>query len=182
MAAYPRVGDLEIDQDLEHERKAAIVRKVGWTLMTLTVLAGLAGLFGRSGPLNRTHTGESGPLVLEHERFTRLQTETTVTAHLRPPAGAREARIWVERSYIDDMQVDGIVPEPDRIETGADRLVLVFPLAPSGPAGPSAAGAASGPGVLQVDFHLQPQRIGPAHGRVGVEGGAELELRQFVYP
>jgi hypothetical protein len=175
MAAYPRVGDLEIDQDLEHEKKAAVVRKAGWVLMTLTVLAGLGGLFGRSGPLNRTHTGESGPLVLEHERFTRLQTETTVTAYLRPPAGTREARLWVERSYIDDMQIDGIVPEPDRIETGADRLVLVFPLAPPDPSG-------AGPGVLQVDFHLQPQGMGPAQGRVGMEGGAELELRQFVYP
>lgn len=176
MAVYPRVGDLEIDQDLEHERRAASVRRVGWVLMVLAVLAGLAGLFGQSGPLNRARAGESGPLVLEHERFARLQTETTVTAHLRPPAGAREARLWVERSYIDDMQVDAIVPEPDRIESGADRLVLVFALA-------AAAGSpGAGRGDLQVDFHLQPQRFGPVRGRVGGEGGAEVELRQFVYP
>ncbi|HEX2223432.1 MAG TPA: hypothetical protein VHN15_04415, partial [Thermoanaerobaculia bacterium] len=126
-------------------------------------------LLGRSGPLNRTRAGEGGPLVLEHERFARLQTETTVAVHARPPAGASEARLWIERSYIEDMQVDGIVPEPDRMETGADRLVLVFPLTAGG-------------GDLQVDFHLQPQRFGPVQGRVGVEGGAELELHQFVYP
>lgn len=173
MAEHPQVGDLEIDQDLDYETRAYNVRRVAWWLMALIVLAALAGLFG-SGPLSHTRAGEAGgPLSLEYGRFARLTAPATLEIQLGPQAAAvREARVWIDRRYLQDMQIEDMVPEPERVEAGADRLVLVFPLAAS----------AGAPGTTSFELHLQAQRVGPLHGRVGLEGGPSLDFHQFVYP
>lgn len=171
MAEYPRVGDLEVDQDLDYEKRAYNVRRVAWWLMALIVLAALAGLFG-SGPLSHARAGEAGdPLSLEYGRFARLTAPATLEIHLSPQAAAAgEARIWIDRRYLQDMQIEDMVPEPERVEAGADRLVFVFPL------------ATGSPGATSFELHLQAQRVGSLHGRVGLEGGPSLDFHQFVYP
>lgn len=170
MAGTPRVGDLEIDQDLGYEKIAWKVRRVGWTLMGATVAAALLGLFG-TGPLSHTVTGEpDSPVRLEYGRFERFASPAQIQVHLGPAATAGpEARIWVSRQYLQGLQLESVIPEPKEIETGAERLVMVFPLAESGRG-------------TSIELELQPHKIGLVHGQVGVEGGPAVPLRQFVYP
>ena len=166
--AMPRVGDLEIQQDLEHERRAWLVRKIGWTILSLFLLAGLAGLFG-SGPLSPATA--SGPgLRLEYDRFVRSTAPQELKLHLGPPATSRpKIRLWVDRRYLESQQIESIVPEPESMEAGSDRMVFVIPMEELG--APTA-----------VTVHLQTQRAGSFEGRVGVEGGGALRFHQIVYP
>ena len=64
-----RVGDLEVSQDLDHEKKFWLVQRIGWALLFLLWLAGVAGLFG-SGPLSGS-TASAPDLRLEYDRFVR---------------------------------------------------------------------------------------------------------------
>lgn len=170
MADLPRVGDLEIDQDLEHEERAWKFRRIGWILMALIVFAGLAGLLG-SGPLSHASAGgPESPLRVEYPRFARFTAPAYLEIHLSPSAAAgREARVWIDRDYLQDMQIEDVVPEPERVESAGDRLVFVMPLAEPGRS-------------TAIELHLQAQRIGSLEGRVGVEGGSSLQFQQLIYP
>jgi len=166
--AIPRVGDLEIQQDLEHERRAHLVRKIGWTILSLLWLAGLAGVFG-SGPLSQATAAGPG-LRLEYDRFVRYTAPQELTLHLAPPVTAHpKIRLWVDRRYLESQQIESIVPEPESTEAGPDRMVFVLSMNELG--APTA-----------VTVRLQTQRIGSIKGRVGVEEGGELRFHQIVYP
>lgn len=164
----PRVGDLEIEQDLKHEEHAWRVRKIGWTLLALLWLAGLAGLFG-SGPL--AGSTASGPdLRLEYDRFVRYTAPQELTLHLGPSVTSRpKVRLWVDRRYLESQQIESVVPEPESMEAGPDRMVFTLSMAELG--APTA-----------VTVRLQTQKPGSIEGRVGVEGGGSLKFHQMVYP
>jgi hypothetical protein len=74
MSDVKRVGDLEIGQDLAHQRLEWKIERVGWILMALLGLPALVGLLG-PGPLSSTSAGEKGsPLSVENNRFERYQS------------------------------------------------------------------------------------------------------------
>jgi hypothetical protein len=166
--AIPRVGDLEIEQDLEHEKTAWRVRQIGWTVLFLLWLAGLAGLFG-SGPLSRSTA--SGPdLRLEYERFVRSTAPQELTLHLGPGVTAHpKVRLWVNRKFLDTQQIESVVPEPESVEAGSDRVVFILSMAELGK-------------PISVVFRLQTQCAGSLDGRIGVEEGGALRFHQIVYP
>lgn len=166
--ATARVGELEIDQNLEHEKRFWSVQRIGWILLSLLWLAGLAGVFG-SGPL--AGSTASGPdLRLEYDRFVRYTAPQELRLHLGPAVTAQpKVRLWVDRQYLQSQQIESVVPEPESTEAGPDRLVFVLSMAePGAPA--------------SVTLRLQTQRIGSFEGRVGVENGGSLRFHQLVYP
>ncbi len=170
MTDSQRVGDLEIAQDLEYQKKAWIVQRVGWVLMALVVILALAGLFG-PGPLSTTTVGdERAPVRLQYERFVRSRDPTELTIHIGANAAqGSEARIWLDREYLHKVQIRHITPDPERVEAGPDRLMYVFRLI--GPNQPTA-----------ILFNVEPQEIGQLQGKFGVDQGAALSFTQFVYP
>lgn len=42
-----RIGDLEISQDLEFQKRSWTIQRVGWVVIALLILAGLLGVFGK---------------------------------------------------------------------------------------------------------------------------------------
>lgn len=159
---------LEIGQDLEHEKRSWLVKRIAWIVMTLAVLAALAGAAG-SGPLSHRVLAQPGDsLSVEYERWIRFTGPHELVVHLAPGAGD-SARVWLGRDYLEAMEIENVVPEPERVEAGTDRLVFVFPLvSPGNPTG--------------VTFHLKPHHIGPTTATVGREGRPPLRFRQFVLP
>jgi hypothetical protein len=169
--AIQRVRDLEIDQDLVFERRSQRVERIGAAAMLGVVLAAALGLLG-SGPLGHA-SARAGDLAVDYRRFARYQTDDTLTFRLEATAtNAPHVRLWVDRAYLDGARLETVVPSPVRMEAAPDRLVFVFAVA--GPERP-----------LVVRLRLQPERIGPVHGQVGVEGpaaAAAVTFRQFVWP
>jgi hypothetical protein len=79
-----RTGDLQIDEDPDAQRRHWIAERVGWTVITLVILAALLGLFG-SGWLSEASVGTpEGALRLEYSRFGRFLAPTTLRLHLGP--------------------------------------------------------------------------------------------------
>lgn len=172
MSKVQRVGDLEVNQDLEFQRHIWTVQRVGWVVMTLVVLAALLGLFG-PGLFGRATAGnqEAPVSIEEYERFLRFEKPTTLRVHLNLTAGAGgEVRVWLDREYLESVQLQQVTPQPERVEAGSDRLIYVFDVAAE-PDQPTA-----------VTFNFQPDKIGPLKGQVGLAEGESLAFRQFVYP
>ncbi len=62
-----------------------------------------------------------------------------------------------------------MVPQPDSVEAGSDRLTYVFQ-----------AGRPDEP--ISATFFIEPQRIGPNDARIGLDDGQPVSFSQLVYP
>jgi hypothetical protein len=170
LVAIRRVDDLEIDQDLTFVRRSWAVQRVGWVGIGIVLAVALAGGFG-SGPLSRQRAVVPGLLEVDYPRFVRYEAPQTLTVRLAGPAlGGPEARVWIDRRYLDDARIESVTPPPLRVETGTDRLVYVFSLL-------------GGAEPVTISIVLQPQHIGATAGRIGVAGDERfVPIRQFAYP
>jgi hypothetical protein len=170
MSDLRRIGDLDLNQDLDHEGRESRAQSIGWAIVALVLGSALAGLFG-DGPLSSRMAGqqESG-LRIEYERFERRHSESRLQVHLDPTT-ARDGmvRLWISRGFLDRVSVDRIEPEPrDRI-LASDRVVYTFPMS-------------SRPDASGVTLLFSADKVGPLRARLGLEHGPELHLWQFVYP
>ncbi|HEV7859212.1 MAG TPA: hypothetical protein VGO91_11390 [Pyrinomonadaceae bacterium] len=171
MAHKKRREEIEIDEDMEFERRSWRWQRVGWGVILLILLAALLGLFG-TGWLDRAVAGQPGSqLWLEYNRFGRLQAETSrLEVHLGPGTGANgKVRIWLNHEYMQGVRVTSVTPEPESVEAGPERFTYVFNVPDSSQ-------------QTLIIFRLEPDKMGRLKGEVGLEGGASLGFKQFIYP
>jgi hypothetical protein len=170
MPEVTRVGSLEIDQDLDYQRREWRLQRVGWVCMAVVVAAALAGLLGR-GPLSdATAEAAGGTLRVGYNRFAHRHApeELRITAAAGLAEGG-ELRLVIGRAFLDGVEVTSVSPAPLRVEAGPDDHTFVFRVSePSAPVG--------------LTLHYEPDATGRRPGRVGVAGRAAAEFRQFVYP
>jgi len=163
-----KVGNLEIDQDMDFQHKEWSVERWGWIIMALLAIAGLLGLFGQ-GPLSIT-TVENGPVQVEYGRFERLLAPTHWNIQLDEGAVQNgEVRLRVEENLLNRYNIQQIEPQPKSEELAPDYTTFVFK-APQGGQG------------MNIHFNLEPNKPGQASGQVGLESGPMLQLNQFIYP
>lgn len=172
MSRINEVGHLQIEQDLNFQRRMWIAQRVGWVILGLLILAVLLGLAGQ-GPLGRASVSDAqGMLQIRYDRFWRVGKPTRIQVRFdaRPDTESL-ARLWLNREYLARFALRKVVPEPIRIELDEGRLICVFLVSPSG----------AGKRQL-IEFELEPTSAGMASGRMGVPGGPEVAFDQFVYP
>jgi hypothetical protein len=167
-----RVGDLEINENIDFQRRIWRFQTVGRVVMALVLAAALLGLLG-PGLLSNGASADSPQTQLgvkEYERFLRFMKPTTLRIGLEPGAVTeREARVWLDREYIEGVQIQHITPQPERVEAGSKGMTYVFNV--------------EDPNQSTVfSFDLQPQKMGLLQGRVGLEDEEPVSFKQFVYP
>ena len=168
MSGLERVGDLEIDQDLGHAHNVWRFQRVGWAVMLLMVIGGLAGAFGQ-GILASAEAEASG-VRMRYDRLARYDAVTSVELEVQPVEfTGDEVRIWIDEGYASSNEIESVTPEPERMLTAGDTLWLVFDV-----------GNAIGPARIKLD--LRPRVAGMRTGRLGTGTGTRLEFRQFIYP
>ncbi len=170
MADLPRVGDMEIAEDPGFQKREWTAMRIGWVFMGLLVLAALAGLFG-PGPLSKATAGtEGGPLWVEYDRFERYGTPGALHVHIGPSSVTNgEARVHLDRKYLEGMQIETMSPEPERTEVSPDGATYVFRVSD-----------ASRP--AEVLFHIRPGQSGRIPGTVRLAEGPSVQFNQMVYP
>lgn len=166
----PQKDGLQIERDASFQRREWLIQRVGWVAMTAVLAAALAGLLG-DGPLSHAVAGErGGALWIEYQRFGRWQAPEEMHVHLGAgQAKGGRARIWLDRDFVERLEIDGVTPPPAAVEARADRATYEF-LAPE-----------EG-GDLEITFNVKPQHWGRKHGRIGVEGGPAVAMSELVYP
>lgn len=166
----PQFDGLEIEHDPRFQQITWRVQRVSWFGMLLVLVAALLGLFG-SGPLSRTFAVDPGaPLWLEYERFGRQQRANVLRLHLGPDSTrGTQARVWLDRAYIESVEVSEISPPPLRSEAGVGRVHYTF--AVTEPGRPTA-----------ITIEVKPQTIGNLQGQAGLDQGPPIRFRQWIYP
>jgi hypothetical protein len=167
-----RVDGMEIEQDLEFQRRSWTFQRAGWVVMILVLVAALAGLLG-AGPLSSSTVTVAGALRVEYQRFSRYQTPETLVVHVDPAAVRDSAvRIGLDRDYLGVSKVETVTPPP--VSVRADGSELTYEFAVGRPDQP-----------VMVTFVMQPERLGFSRGRVVLHRGEAPETAAFwrlVYP
>lgn len=168
MGESPQVGSLQIDEDLEFERRQWSVQRAAWAFFALLLLGGLLGLFG-SGPLSHADVS-SGPLILEYDRLARQRAPTALQIQLGPEAVRDgEVTLWLDRAYLQVISIEQMMPEPAQTVAAANRVLFRFPIARQNP-------------DSEITLTIEPEEPGLKTGRLGVEGGPEVTFQQFIFP
>lgn len=161
-----RVGDLEIGQDLNWQRRSWFVNRVGWIVIFLFLVVAAMGVFGGDGPFREAHAGEQGSL--EYDRFTRLGSPTEL--NVRPTAASLDQGkvvVGISSDYLADFNVDTITPDPDSVRTQAGEVIYTF---------------LAGQPIGQIAFSLEPRESGIQKAAVRVGTTEPVEFTQVVYP
>lgn len=164
-----RIGDIELDQDLDFEERQWKVQRVGWAIGALLIVAALVGVFG-SGPLSSATAGNDQSLVVHHERFIRHTGDGDITLVIAgDQAVAGEVEFWVDANWLGAIQILGISPEPVDVRADGDRQIYVF--AVDDPAQ-----------AFEVSIRFTPRQMGFVRAEFGVNDGAAVSFTQFSYP
>jgi hypothetical protein len=160
-----RVGDLEIEQQLEVQEASWRLQRIGWVGMVLLLVVALAGGFGR-GPWSRARVGAPGGLEVDYGRFERRTQEARLVVRLGPqPAGL--VRLWIDGDYLARQPLQNMLPQPERMALSSGRLILDLRVSGDRP---------------EIRIDTRPERFGRQRGRLGLLDGPEVAFEQFVYP
>jgi hypothetical protein len=80
-----------------------------------------------------------------------------------------EVRVWMDAEYLATLGLQSIVPEPDSVELGAERITYTFPV-----------GEANGP--MEITFQYEHEGFWQQDIQLGLVDGASLEFHQFIFP
>ncbi|MBX3300654.1 MAG: hypothetical protein KF693_00405 [Nitrospira sp.] len=163
-----RNGDLEINEDLQFQRRMWKVERMGWSAMAILLIGALLGLFG-NGPVSwTTASGES--LFVEYQRFGRYQAPLQLRLHLQ--AGLVKDDIlsfYLDRAFLADVQITRVTPKPVVEQPISDGIRFIW-----------SSNAKDGSMLVTVSY--QPEHIGLLTSRMGVGDAASLSIRQFIFP
>jgi hypothetical protein len=156
---------LELEEDLQFQRRWWLAERIGWAIMIIFLLGGLAGMFG-TGPISNMTAGSPETFWLEYERFARYESPTSLRITLKTDSPATSPHVKFNRAYMDSVKIEQIVPEPAKVEASRDSIAYYFEAHPC---------------RVRVKFDVVILTIGVLPGSVASPGGG-LSFRQFVYP
>jgi hypothetical protein len=161
---------IEVDEDLAWQRRTWTIQRFGWFAMGGLVLTALTGVFGY-GPVSWQQASDTAGLVrVEYERFQRQGSEFTLRVDLAPEATPHDAvPLRVSGSFLDAVEVKGIVPEPREARSLGGDVEYVFP--PAQPGQPAT-----------IRFALKLREVGFHTAEIGLNGREPARFTQFVYP
>jgi hypothetical protein len=134
------------------------------------VLTALTGAFGY-GPLSWQQASDPAGLVrVEYERFQRQGSEFTLRVDIAPQATTENVlSLRVSGTFLDAVEVKGIVPESREARSLGGDVEYVFPVVqPGQPA--------------TIRFALKMREVGSHSAEIGLGGREPARFTQFVYP
>jgi hypothetical protein len=165
-----RKGSIEIDEDIDFQKRSWSVQRAGWVVMLLIVAAALLGLFG-GGPVSNAHAGDANLLSIDYERFVRLESPEKITLNIGGAAarGGSSIDLWIDRGWLAKHDVNSIVPEPSETRVTPDKVIYRFDVDSTGV-------------PTRIEFDLETKAMGVLKGRAGIAGGNPVTFNQLAYP
>ena len=161
-------GGLQIDDDPEYQRRVWRWQRRAWGGIAAVLAFAAVGGFG-DGPLSSAEAGDAARgLVVTYERFGRAEAPSEVEIAARPGPD-RRVHLRLGAGFLEDFNVEGLEAYRDAAKVDGGAATLSIDVAP---------GAAS----VIVSLEIRPRSAGRARIEVGLEGGPDLALSQFVYP
>lgn len=152
------------EPDVVFLRRWSVVQRIGRIVFGLVLVAALLGVFG-TGPLaHATASAPGGAFRVDYDRFLR-STQSSALQVSPSSTGSGGGDIELASSYVDDVEVSDVSPQPDSETARGDRLVLSY----------------QSRMPTQVQIGVFPRTMGVHRAQIWVRGKA-VSFRQVVYP
>ena len=159
-------NELDIEEDMPHQRRVWRIERVGWVLMFLFLAAAVLGFTGRGGlgVGQKKAGGAEAGLEVAYERYLRQDSpsEMRITFHRQ----GRGHRLRLNREFVEKVRIEQIAPQPSESEIDSQGVTYTF---------------SSKGGGSEVFLYLQPKQAGSLR-TVLSDGSSSLAINQFVYP
>ncbi|HXI11136.1 MAG TPA: hypothetical protein VNM92_00615 [Thermoanaerobaculia bacterium] len=155
-------GDLQIEEDLEFQRRAWKVERAGWIVLFLATLAALAGACG--GGMLAEGNGMAGRASVEYPRLARYTAPMKLQVTL--PIAGNQSWMAVDNDYLGRVKFEAMIPSPDSAQGGPNETRLVF------------RGAGE---TLTVHIRAEANHVGIVRGRLRTADGV-IPISMFVFP
>lgn len=146
------------------------MERIAWVIGTLILVAALLGFLG-PGPLGKATAASSDrSLSVEYYRMERYEAPVQLRISVNGTlAKDGELRLWVDRQFVEAVEIKHIDPEPEHSEINGQRFVYVFK-------------TAAAPSTIKLFFHFEPNKFGKTPAQIGIVDGPELQFSQFYFP
>lgn len=160
-------------EGLQFNRKEYRIQRASWLTALALLVAAFLGLFG-TGPLSdATASDRSENLTVRYDRFTRWTARTVIQFSIVPAHAEDSARLWIDSSFLHEISIERIVPEPIQTLLAGDKMILEFALDRSAPQNAS----------HTITIQYATKRIGTHRCAAGLHGQVEsVNFSQFVFP
>ena len=116
--------ELQIDSDREYHSLLWKIKRFGWGLIALLLIAAFLGVFGTGILANHT-AGSRDNLFVEYQRFGRYQSPAHWKIHVAA-GNTNILELSFNREAIDKVEIEAIVPEPESVSLKGSELVYAF--------------------------------------------------------
>ncbi len=169
MARARPVTALDLEQDAGAVRRTWRFERIGWGVIAVAIIGGLAGAFG-DGPLSSASVVSADRRVgVQFERVVRYNAPSTLEVRLAPDrVGDTIVTVSLDTAYVRAVEVVRVAPEPVRVRASPDRVE--YHLLRPDPARP-----------MTITFAIQAGTPGRHRVRLGTTSGT-VEFDQLVLP
>src|SRR5690606_29061098 len=136
------------------------VFRVGWVIMAVFLITGIAGLFG-SGALSERKE-ENTEASVEYEQLLRYSVESKVFILLKKPLA--DSTLSINADYIKAMKIDKVIPEPIAMELNDSMLKYRF----------------ANTDIEEISLILKPIDIGKKQLKLHING-TESVFNQYIF-
>jgi|GEM_PF-3260769 hypothetical protein len=118
-------NEIDIEEDLDHQKKAERFRAVGFTLIILFVFVSALGLFG-TGILSETIVGdESTGFYIETEKFLRAGAPAQMIIHLQYQTDDF-LELQINNEFLKNVKIESITPLPVEEKNTGENTLFIF--------------------------------------------------------
>ncbi len=144
------------------------VRRYGFVLLLLIVVAALCGIFSK-GYLSNSHlSNTNGSLSLHYEKFNRLMSDADMKIVSVSSPGDHN-RIIFGGDFMESFRVDSLQPQPDKMYSLNGEMIIEYDKPTAG-------------AQQTLWLSLTPMKAGLIKSTIAVDGGPDITFRQIIYP
>jgi hypothetical protein len=158
--------DLQLDEDLDFQRREWRASKILWIVVLAIMTATALGVFGSGALSSGERRTPDGALAIEYQRFTRFGASSRLSVSLATTPGS-PVELSLSSAYLDAMSIVAIVPQPIAQEPADGGVRFRWTAAASR--------------ATRVHFDVQPVKRLLVRGVLGAPQHS-IEFWQFVYP
>lgn len=160
---------LDLDDEIEFQHRSWRFQRWGRLGVLLFVIAAAVGFFGGGLIGDQVARDPTNQLEVTHPRFARHDSAYDIRITI-DRALVRDNRVAfrIDHSLLENLIVEGLLPEPDSVEQRDDGVVFNF--------------KSDASGALRIDGYFRTRGYGASRGKLDVVGGPTVELRHFIYP
>ncbi|HJU04176.1 MAG TPA: hypothetical protein VJ692_03420 [Nitrospiraceae bacterium] len=161
---------LQLNEDVPFQRRVWRIQRIGWMAMAGLLLAALSGVFGQGWLSDETAANSSGTLWIDYERFGRWESTLALRVHVGSGASPNgTVRIRLDQDYLSNLQIEGMMPEPDSTETSATAVTYVFRTTDADQ-------------QAVITLYTKMKRFGVFTANIQAGGEPPVSFRQIIYP